>query len=168
MISLSYPNPVLNRTKSRTKYQSLGLTLLNDRSSFLMKASLNEWPKVWLHFDSILGYENFLCIWGACIWGAPHMSIWLNFSQPFLDQTRPAFNNVKPKDWYFFLDKVRLRTGLGWVRLTNQNYLLNWAVWVLGGMSSQLCGGGPCDYCVTPVPIGLGFGFGTAWVWVWV
>ena len=23
-------------------------------------------------------------------------------------------------------------------------------------------GGGPCDYCVTPVPIGLGFGFRTA------
>ena len=23
-------------------------------------------------------------------------------------------------------------------------------------------GGGPCDYCVTPVPIGLGFGFWTA------
>ena len=23
-------------------------------------------------------------------------------------------------------------------------------------------GGGPCDYCVTPVPIGLGFAFGTA------
>ncbi len=22
-------------------------------------------------------------------------------------------------------------------------------------------GGGPCDYCVTPVPIGLGFGFWT-------
>ena len=33
MISHSYPNPVLNQTKSRTKYQSLGLTLLNARSS---------------------------------------------------------------------------------------------------------------------------------------
>ena len=35
LISLSYPNPVLNRTKSRTKYQSVGLTLLNARSSFI-------------------------------------------------------------------------------------------------------------------------------------
>ena len=26
-----------------------------------------------------------------------------------------AFNNVKPKDWYFALDKVRFRTELGWV-----------------------------------------------------
>ena len=34
MISLSYLNPVLNQTKSRTKYQSLGLTLLNARSSY--------------------------------------------------------------------------------------------------------------------------------------
>ena len=28
-----------------------------------------------------------------------------------------AFNNVKPMDWYFVLDKVRFRTGLGRVRL---------------------------------------------------
>ena len=27
-----------------------------------------------------------------------------------------AFNNVKPKDWYFVFDLVRFRTGLGhWV-----------------------------------------------------
>ena len=25
-----------------------------------------------------------------------------------------AFNNVKPKDWYFVLDLVRFRTGLGY------------------------------------------------------
>ena len=31
-----------------------------------------------------------------------------------------AFNNVKPKDWYFVLDYVRFRTELGCVRLTNQ------------------------------------------------
>ena len=29
-------------------------------------------------------------------------------------------------------------------------------------MSSRLCGGGLCDFGVTPVPIGLGFGFWTA------
>ena len=28
-----------------------------------------------------------------------------------------AFNNVKPKDWYFVLDLVRFRTGLGYERL---------------------------------------------------
>ena len=27
--------------------------------------------------------------------------------------TRPAFNNVKPKDWYFVLNSVKFRTGLG-------------------------------------------------------
>ena len=27
-----------------------------------------------------------------------------------------AFNNVKPKDWYFVLDQVRIRTGLRCVR----------------------------------------------------
>ena len=31
-----------------------------------------------------------------------------------------AFNNVKPKDWYFVFDLVQLRTGLECVRLTNQ------------------------------------------------
>ena len=36
-----------------------------------------------------------------------------------------AFNNVKPKDWYFVLDSVRVRTELGCVRLTNQNFWLN-------------------------------------------
>ena len=28
-----------------------------------------------------------------------------------------AFNNVKPKDWYFVLDLVQFRTGLGYERL---------------------------------------------------
>ena len=28
-----------------------------------------------------------------------------------------AFNNVKPKDWYFVLDLVQFRTGLGNERL---------------------------------------------------
>ena len=32
--------------------------------------------------------------------------------------TRLALNNVKPKDWYFVVDLVRFRTGLG---LTNQH-----------------------------------------------
>ena len=32
--SLTCPNPTLNRTKSKTKYQFLGLTLLNRRSIF--------------------------------------------------------------------------------------------------------------------------------------
>ena len=36
-ISLSYPNPVMNQTKSRSKYPSLGLTLLNARSNFHVK-----------------------------------------------------------------------------------------------------------------------------------
>ena len=34
-----------------------------------------------------------------------------------------AFNNVKPKDWYFVLDLVWVRTELGCVRLTNQKWL---------------------------------------------
>ena len=33
-VNLTHTSPVLNRTLSRTKYQSLGLTLLNARSSF--------------------------------------------------------------------------------------------------------------------------------------
>ena len=37
----------------------------------------------------------------------------------------PVFNNVKPKDWYFVLVKVRIRTELGFVRLTNQNFGLD-------------------------------------------
>ena len=36
-----------------------------------------------------------------------------------------AFNNVKPNDWYFVLDLVRVRTELGCVRLTNQNFWLD-------------------------------------------
>ena len=28
-----------------------------------------------------------------------------------------AFNNVKPKDWYFVLDLVRFRTELGYERI---------------------------------------------------
>ena len=44
--------------------------------------------------------------------------------------TRPAFNNVKPKDWYFVLDQVQFRTGLGCVRLINQNQML-WVVDIL-------------------------------------
>ena len=35
-----------------------------------------------------------------------------------------AFNNVKPKDWYFVLDLVRFRTGIGCVRLTKYVSLL--------------------------------------------
>ena len=33
--------------------------------------------------------------------------------------TRPAFNNVKPKDWYFVFELVQFRTGLGCVRLNH-------------------------------------------------
>ena len=45
-ISLSYPNPVLNQTKSRTKYQSLGLTLLNARSSQNQQMGVSQpWGK---------------------------------------------------------------------------------------------------------------------------
>ena len=36
-----------------------------------------------------------------------------------------AFNNLKPKDWYFVLDYVRFRTELGCVRLTNLNFWLH-------------------------------------------
>ena len=36
-----------------------------------------------------------------------------------------AFNNVKPKDWYFVLDKVQFRTDLGCVRLKNQIFWLD-------------------------------------------
>ena len=52
MISHSYPNPVLSQTKSWTKYQSLGLTLLNARSSLILK------PKLKFPTDKIL--YNFL------------------------------------------------------------------------------------------------------------
>ena len=33
-----------------------------------------------------------------------------------------ALNNVKPKDWYFVLNKIHVWTELGCVRLTNQNF----------------------------------------------
>ena len=33
-----------------------------------------------------------------------------------------AFNNVKPKDWYFVLDLVQFRIELGCVRLTNKTF----------------------------------------------
>ena len=36
-----------------------------------------------------------------------------------IDQLDLAFNNVKPMDWYFVLDLVRFRTGLGYARKTN-------------------------------------------------
>ena len=36
-----------------------------------------------------------------------------------------VFNNVKPNDWYFVLDLVQVRTKLGCVRLTNQNFWLD-------------------------------------------
>ena len=36
-----------------------------------------------------------------------------------------AFNNVKPKDWYFVLDSIQFRTELECVRLTNQNFWLD-------------------------------------------
>ena len=36
-----------------------------------------------------------------------------------------AFNNVKPNDWYFVLDLVRVRTELGCVILTYQNFWLD-------------------------------------------
>ena len=36
-----------------------------------------------------------------------------------------AFNNVKPKDWYFVLYKVQFRTALGYVRPTNQSFWLD-------------------------------------------
>ena len=41
------------------------------------------------------------------------------------------FYNVKPNDWYFFLDLIRVRTELGCVRLMV---------------------GGPCDFSVSPSP----------------
>ena len=31
-----------------------------------------------------------------------------------------AFNNVKPKDWYFVLDRVQFSKELRFVKLTNQ------------------------------------------------
>ena len=37
--------------------------------------------------------------------------------QEIRSETRPAFINVKPKDWYFVLDLVQFRTGLGCVRI---------------------------------------------------
>ena len=37
LVRLAHPKPVLNRTKSRSKCQSLGLTLLNARSSLELK-----------------------------------------------------------------------------------------------------------------------------------
>ena len=43
-----------------------------------------------------------------------------------------AFNNVKPKDWYFVLTLVQFRTELGCVRPTNQN------LWMDGSRASFL------------------------------
>ena len=41
------------------------------------------------------------------------------------DKLDLAFNNVKPKDQNFVLDKVQFWTKLGCVRLTNQNCMQN-------------------------------------------
>ena len=58
-----------------------------------------------------------------------------------------AFNYVKPKDWYFVLDLVQFRTGLGYRHSFMVSY--RWG----GGMSRRLCGGGPCDFGATPSPL---------------
>ena len=44
---------------------------------------------------------------------------WRNITFNFYWKLDLAFNHVKPKDWYFVLDLVQLRTGLGCVKLTN-------------------------------------------------
>ena len=44
-----------------------------------------------------------------------------------------AFNNVKPNDWYFVLDLVRVRTELGYVCKTNKPKFL--AGWIKGSWS---------------------------------
>ena len=36
-----------------------------------------------------------------------------------------AFNNVKPNDWYFVIDLVQFRTGLGYERCVVDNLLLD-------------------------------------------
>ena len=46
-----------------------------------------------------------------------------------------AFNNVKPNDWYFVLDLVRVRTELVCVILTYQNF------WLDGSRASSLVPG---------------------------
>ena len=65
-----------------------------------------------------------------------------------------AFNNVKLKDWYFVLDLVQFRTGLG--------YKHSFMWWV----SRRLCGGGPCDFGVTPSPLTRIWTF-VLWTWAW-
>ena len=44
----------------------------------------------------------------------------MSFVRDKISKLDLAFNNVKPKDWYFVFDLVQLRTGLGCIRLTNQ------------------------------------------------
>ena len=61
-----------------------------------------------------------------------HGLFWVLYLHLFWDTIRGccnkldlAFNNVKPNDWYFVLDLVRVRTELGCVRLTNQIFWLD-------------------------------------------
>ena len=61
-----------------------------------------------------------------------------------------AFNNVKPKDWYFVLDEVQFRTGLG-LGLAQLDVKLTQFV-------AQPYG--PCDFSVIPSP-NWTFVFGT-------
>ena len=42
--------------------------------------------------------------------------------------------------------------------MSSFEFLLKWAVWVISGMSSRLCGGGPCDFSVTALGLGLSLG----------
>ena len=37
----------------------------DDVRLFTYRVTINDWPKVFLNCDSILGPDNFLCIWGA-------------------------------------------------------------------------------------------------------
>ena len=67
-VSLSHPGSVLAQTYSRTKYQSLGLTLLNARSSLFYYCwnKWNSWRKRF-HIYYTNYYNYIFCTWAW--WG---------------------------------------------------------------------------------------------------
>ena len=57
-----------------------------------------------------------------------------------------AFNNVKPKDWYFVLDCT------GMCKTNKSKFLAGWI------MDQGHHSWSPCDFCVSSSPFGLNFG----------
>ena len=58
------------------------------------------------------------------------MGVWSGKPQLKLDL---AFNNVKPKDWYFILDKVHFMTELGEFKTNKSKFLAGWIKGIILG-----------------------------------